>query len=89
MTEAQKSKRRDYYKQLAAVRRDEALKKSFKADTRRQYIMGVSLASKRDIISALKADLININQQCVGEGLDAIFLDEDDAPMPTLPKPVD
>ena len=88
MTAAQK-KRRDYYKQLAATRREEALSRSFKADTRRQYIMGVSVSSKRDIMSALKADLININQQCVGEGLDAIFLDEDDAPMPTLPKPID
>ena len=86
MTKAQKAKR-DYYKQLASQRREEGLKRSFKAGTRRQYIMGVSVPSKRDIMSELRADLININQQCVGEGLDPIFVDEDDQPMPKLPTP--
>ena len=88
MTEAQKKERRDYYKKLAAARRDEALKKSFKADTRRQYIMGVSVPSKRDIMSALRTDLININHQCFGEGLDPIFADEDETPV-KLPTPVE
>ena len=85
MTKAQKAKR-DYYKQLASQRREEGLKRSFKAGTRRQYIMGVSVPSKRDIMSELRADLININQQCVGEGLDPIFVDEDESPV-TLPTP--
>ena len=92
MTEAQKvaaakKVRRDYYKQLAAQRREEGLKRSFKASLKREYIMGVSVPSKRDIMSGLRADLININQQCVGEGLDPIFVDEDDQPMPKLPTP--
>ena len=86
MTEAQKKERRDYYKKLAAARRDEGLKRSFKAGTRREYIMGVSVPSKRDIMAGLRADLININQQCVGEGLDPIFVDEDEQPV-TLPTP--
>ena len=86
MTAAQK-KRRDYYKQLAATRREEALSRSFKADSRRQYIMGVSVASKRDVMSALRQDLININQQCVGEGLEPIFMDEEDEPV-KLPTPI-
>jgi len=88
MTKAQKAKR-DYYKQLASQRREEGLKRSFKAGTRRQYIMGVSVPSKRDIMSELRADLININQQCVGEGLDPIFVDEDEQPMPKLPTMVE
>ena len=87
MTLAQKKVRRDYYKQLAAVRRQESLSRSFKADSKRQYIMGVSVASKRDIMSALRQDLININQQCVGEGLDPIFMDEDEQPV-KLPTPI-
>ena len=89
MTEAQKTVRRDYYKQLASVRRDEALKRSFRAGQQRQYIQGVSVKSKRDIMTELKTDLININQQCVGEGLDPIFMDEDDQPMPKLPTPAE
>ncbi len=94
MTQSQKtakmaSKRRDYYKQLASVRRDEALKRSFKAGQKREYIQGVSVKSKRDIMNELKTDLININQQCVGEGLDPIFMDEDDQPMPKLPTPAE
>ena len=68
MTEAQNTKR-EYYKQLASTRRDEALKKSFKASSKREYLMGVQMKSKRDIMSELRTDLININQQCVGEGL--------------------
>ena len=88
MTEAQKKARRDYYKKLAAARRDEALKKSFKAGQRREYLMGVSMKSKRDIMSELRADLININQQCVGEGLEPIFMDEDETPV-KLPTPVE
>tara|TARA_R110002020_G_scaffold376387_1_gene587487 strand:- start:138 stop:401 length:264 start_codon:yes stop_codon:yes gene_type:complete len=85
MTEAQK-KKQEYYKQLAASRREELLKKSFKAANKRAYVMGVSIPSKRDIMSELKSDLININQQCVGEGLDPIFQDEDETPvqLPTL-----
>tara|TARA_R110000824_G_scaffold1171_1_gene6297 strand:- start:2130 stop:2393 length:264 start_codon:yes stop_codon:yes gene_type:complete len=77
MTEAQNTKR-EYYKKLASVRRDEALKKSFKASSKREYLMGVSMKSKRDIMSELRTDLININQQCVGEGLDPIFQDEEE-----------
>jgi len=88
MNEAQKKERRDYYKKLAAVRRDEALKKSFKAGNKRAYIMGVSVSSKRDIMNELRSDLININQQCVGEGLDPIFQDEEDEPV-KLPTPVE
>ena len=88
MTEAQKKERRDYYKKLAAARRDEGLKRSFKAGTRREYIMGVSVPSKRDIMAGLRADLININQQCVGEGLDPIFQDEEEEPI-KLPTPVE
>ena len=93
MTEAQKvsaakKAKRDYYKQLASERRAEGLKRSFKAGTRRQYIMGVSVPSKRDIMSELRADLININQQCVGEGLEPIFMDEDETPV-KLPTPVE
>ena len=84
---ADKKARRDYYKQLAAQRREDGLKRSFQASTRREYIMGVSVPSKRDIMAGLRADLININQQCVGEGLDPIFVDEDDQPMPKLPTP--
>ena len=49
MTEAQNTKR-EYYKQLASARRDEALKKSFKASSKREYLMGVSMKSKRDIM---------------------------------------
>ena len=86
MTEAQNTKR-DYYKELASARRDESLKKSFKASTKREYLMGVSMKSKRDIMSELRTDLININQQCVGEGLDPIFQDEEDEPV-KLPTPV-
>ena len=91
MTEAQKVTaakiaKRKWYKQLAAVRREEGLKRSFKASLKREYIMGVSVPSKRDIMSGLRADLININQQCVGEGLDPIFVDEDEQPV-TLPTP--
>ena len=85
MNEAQKKERRDYYKKLAAVRRDEALKKSFKAGNKRAYIMGVSVSSKRDIMNELRSDLININQQCVGEGLDPIFVDEEETEV-NLPK---
>ena len=77
MTEGQNTKR-EYYKKLASVRRDEALKKSFKASSKREYLMGVSMKSKRDIMSELRTDLININQQCVGEGLDPIFQDEEE-----------
>mgnify|MGYP000333066264 CR=1 FL=1 len=87
MTEAQITKR-EYYKKLASVRRDEALKKSFKASSKREYLMGVSMKSKRDIMSELRTDLININQQCVGEGLDPIFMDEDETPV-KLPIPVE
>ena len=87
MTEAQNTKR-DYYKKLASARRDEALKKSFKASSKREYLMGVSMKSKRDIMSELRTDLININQQCVGEGLDPIFMDEDETPV-KLPIPVE
>ena len=87
MTEAQNTKR-EYYKKLASVRRDEALKKSFKASSKREYLMGVSMKSKRDIMGELRTDLININQQCVGEGLDPIFMDEDDTPV-KLPTPVE
>ena len=86
MTEAQNTKR-EYYKKLASVRRDEALKKSFKASSKREYLMGVSMKSKRDIMGELRTDLININQQCVGEGLDPIFQDEEDEPV-KLPTPV-
>ena len=86
---ADKKARRDWYKKIAAQRREEGLKRSFKAGNKRQYIMGVSVPSKRDIMSELRADLININQQCVGEGLPPIFLDEDDQPMPKLPPPVE
>ena len=87
MTEAQNTKC-EYYKKLASVRRDEALKKSFKASSKREYLMGVSMKSKRDIMSELRTDLININQQCVGEGLDPIFQDEEDEPV-KLPTPVE
>ena len=87
MTEAQNTKR-EYYKKLASVRRDEALKKSFKASSKREYLMGVSMKSKRDIMGELRTDLININQQCVGEGLDPIFQDEEDEPV-KLPTPVE
>ena len=87
MTEAQNTKR-EYYKQLASTRRDEALKKSFKASSKREYLMGVQMKSKRDIMSELRTDLININQQCVGEGLDPIFMDEDETPV-KLPTPVE
>ena len=85
MTEAQNTKR-EYYKKLASVRRDEALKKSFKASSKREYLMGVQMKSKRDIMSELRTDLININQQCVGEGLDPIFQDDEEEPikLPTL-----
>ena len=88
MTEAQKKARRAYYKKLAAASRDEAVKKSFKAGQRREYLMAVSMKSKRDIMSELRADLININQQCVGEGLEPIFMDEDETPV-KLPTPVE
>ena len=85
MTKAQKvehnEKRRNHYKQLAAERRSESLSRSFKAGKKRQWIMGVSVPSKRDIMSDLRDDLININQQCVGEGLDPIFQDEEDEPV--------
>ena len=85
MTEAQITKR-EYYKKLASVRRDEALKKSFKASSKREYLMGVQMKSKRDIMSELRTDLININQQCVGEGLNPIFMDEEeeDVKLPSL-----
>ena len=86
MRKAQITKR-EYYKKLASVRRDEALKKSFKASSKREYLMGVSMKSKRDIMGELRTDLININQQCVGEGLDPIFQDEEDEPV-KLPTPV-
>jgi hypothetical protein len=92
MTKAQKvahnEKRRNHYKQLAADRRDESLSRSFKAGDKRQWIMGVSVPSKRDIMSALRSDLININQQCVGEGLNPIFMDEEEEPV-VQPTPID
>jgi hypothetical protein len=90
MTKAQKvahnEKRRNHYKQLASDRRSESLSRSFKAGKKRQWIMGVSVPSKRDIMSDLRDDLININQQCVGEGLNPIFLDEEeeDVKLPSL-----
>jgi len=87
MTEAQNTKR-EYYKKLASQRRDESLKKSFKAGNKRAYIMGVSVPSKRDIMSELRTDLMNINQQCVGEGLDPIFQDEEEQEV-KLPTPVE
>tara|TARA_R100000781_G_scaffold112367_1_gene79548 strand:- start:141 stop:401 length:261 start_codon:yes stop_codon:yes gene_type:complete len=85
MTEAQKVKQ-EYYKKLAAARREELLKKSFKAGNKRSYVMGVSIPSKNDIMRELRSDLVNINQQCVGEGLDPIFQDEDEqeVKLPTL-----
>lgn len=85
LTKDQKA-RREWYKELAANRRKSALEQSFKAGMKRTYVMGVSVASKRDIMSALRADLININQQCVGEGLPAIFVDEDEEEI-KLPTP--
>mgnify|MGYP003149246386 CR=1 FL=1 len=92
MTKAQKiaynEKRRNHYKQLASDRRMESLDRSFKAGEKRQWIMGVSVPSKRDIMSALRSDLININQQCVGEGLNPIFMDEEEEPV-KLPKPIE
>ena len=85
LTKEQKA-RRDWYKELAAKQRKSALEQSFKAGMKRTYVMGVSVSSKRDIMSALRADLININQQCVGEGLPAIFVDEDEDDI-VLPTP--
>ena len=78
---------REDYIHLGAETRAKALQSSIKAPMRRGYIMGVSVESKRDIMSALRADLININRCCVEAGFDPIFMDEDDAPV-NLPKPV-
>tara|TARA_A100001515_G_scaffold144679_1_gene149526 strand:+ start:2723 stop:2983 length:261 start_codon:yes stop_codon:yes gene_type:complete len=78
---------RDDYIALAADTRAKALQASIKAPVRRGYVMGVSVQSKRDIMSALRTDLININRCCVEAGFDPIFMDEDEAPV-ELPKPV-
>ena len=85
LTKEQKA-RRDWYKEIAAKRRKSALEQSFKAGMKRTYVMGVQVASKRDIMAALRADLINIHQQWVGEGLPAIFVDEDEEEI-KLPTP--
>ena len=49
--------------------------------------MGVSVESKRDVMQALRTDLININRCCVEAGFDPIFMDEEDEPV-KLPTPV-
>ena len=50
--------------------------------------MGVSVESKRDVMQALRDDLININRCCVEAGFDPIMMDEDDVPvkLPTAVK---
>tara|TARA_Y100001951_G_C11051921_1_gene136085 strand:+ start:236 stop:520 length:285 start_codon:yes stop_codon:yes gene_type:complete len=84
-----KAAKREHFKKMADQRREELLRRSFKAGTKRQYLLGVQVPSKRDVMNDLRADLININQQCVGAGLDPIFVDEDDEPMPKLPTPIE
>ena len=78
---------RDDYIHLAAETRAIALTKSIKAPIKRSWIMGVSVDSKRDVMQALRTDLININRCCAEAGFDPIFMDEDDEPV-TLPKAV-
>ena len=73
---------------LADDTRTEKLKKAIKAPSKRGYVMGVSIPSKRDIMQELRSDLININRCCVEAGHDPIFHDPDDEPV-NLPKKID
>ena len=78
---------KDDFIHLAAQTRAIALTKSIKAPLKRGYVMGVSVESKRDVMQALRTDLININRECVGAGFDPIFMDDEDEPV-KLPKPM-
>ena len=78
---------RDDFIPLAAETRASALVKSIKSPVKRGYVMGVSVESKRDVMQALRTDLININRCCVEAGFDPIFMDEEDEPV-KLPTPV-
>ena len=72
---------RDDFIHLAAETRAKLLLKSIKAPKKRGYVMGVSIDSKRDVMQALRDDLININRCCVEAGFDPIMMDEEDVPV--------
>ena len=79
---------RDDYIHLAAETRAAALLKSIKAPQKRQYINGVVVDSKRDVMQGLRTNLININRCCVEAGFDHIMVDPDDEPI-NLPSTVE
>ena len=72
---------RDDFIHLAAETRAKLLLKSIKQPRRNQYVMGVRLENKREVMQALREDLININRCCVEAGFDPIMMDEDDVPV--------
>ena len=72
---------RDDFIHLAAETRAKRLLKSINSPKRNQYVMGVRVESKREIMQALRDDLININRCCVEAGFDPIMMDEDDIPV--------
>tara|TARA_R100000742_G_C4209468_1_gene36255 strand:- start:291 stop:548 length:258 start_codon:yes stop_codon:yes gene_type:complete len=76
---------RDDFIHLAAETRAKLLLKSIKAPKKRGWVMGVSVESKRDVMQALRDDLININRCCVEAGHDPIMYDEDEEEV-KLPK---
>lgn len=78
---------RDDFIHLAAETRATLLHRSIKSPQKRGYVMGIPVDSKRDVMQALRADLININRCCVEAGFDPIFMDEQDEPV-KLPKPM-
>ena len=78
---------RDDFIHLAAETRAKRLLKSINSPYKRGYVMGVSVESKRDVMQALRNDLININRCCVEAGFDPIMMDEDELPV-KLPKAV-
>ena len=79
---------RDDYIHLAAETRAKLLLKSIKSPRKSSNVMGVWVANKRDVMQALRDDLININRCCVEAGFDPIMMDEDDVPvkLPTAVK---
>ena len=72
---------RDDFIHLATETRAKLLFKSIRSPKKRGYVMGVSVESKRDVMQALRDDLININRCCVEAGFDPIMMDEEDVPV--------
>ena len=78
---------REDYIHLAAETRAKLLLKSIKSPRKSTNVMGVWVSNKRDVMQALRDDLININRCCVEAGFDPIMMDEDDIPV-KIPKSI-